>query len=72
LSLHDLVDGHFGEKAQLEPSLGKESHRLDVMVHTPNDYCSLWRLERHLIGPLLSIQHPNTFSLEARELHLEA
>jgi hypothetical protein len=60
------------EQAQLGPSLGQEAHRLDAMARTPNDDCSLWRLERHLRGPLLALQYPNELPLEARALHFEA
>ena len=58
------------EQAQLGTSLGQEAHRLGVMAHTSDDDDSLWRLERHLIGPILSLHHPNNLPLEARALHL--
>ena len=60
------------EQAQLGISLQQEGHRLDTMVRTPDDDDSLWRLERHLVLPILSIHHPNDLPLEARALHLGA
>jgi hypothetical protein len=58
------------EQAQLGPSPGKESHRLDAMAHTLGDDFILWRLGRHLRGPLLTLQNPNDLPLEARALQL--
>jgi hypothetical protein len=60
------------EQAQLGPSLGQEAHRLDTIGPHTDDDDSLWRLERYLRGPLLALQHPNDFPLEARALHLGA
>jgi hypothetical protein len=63
---------NFGGTSLAWASLGHESHRLDTMAHTLDDDDILWRLERHLRGPILSLHHPNNFLLEARALHLGA
>jgi hypothetical protein len=62
----------FGGKSLDWASLGHESHSLDTMAHTLDDDNFLWRLERHLRGPILALHHPNDFPLEARALHLGA
>jgi hypothetical protein len=46
------------EQAQLRPSLGQEAHQLDAMAYTPDVDFSLWRLERHLRGSILSFNNP--------------
>jgi hypothetical protein len=64
-----LVDNCGGTSLAWD-SLGNESHKLDTMAHTPYDDDSIWRLERHLREPTLSLHHPNDFPMEARALHL--
>jgi hypothetical protein len=65
-----LTGGRFVGTSPAWPSLGQEAHRLDTIARTPDDDDSLWRLERYLRKPLLALQHPNDFPLEARVLHL--